>query len=61
MTGSQSYLGEKGEKGEPAVIEPVSKVLHLSVLIRLNLTGVYYQEELHQSLLCTMLKKLRFN
>uniref|UniRef100_A0A8C3B512 Collagen, type XI, alpha 1b n=1 Tax=Cyclopterus lumpus TaxID=8103 RepID=A0A8C3B512_CYCLU len=27
---SHSYLGEKGEKGEPAVIEPVSEVLHLA-------------------------------
>lgn len=27
MGGGQSYLGEKGEKGEPAVIEPVSEVL----------------------------------
>lgn len=26
MGGGQSYLGEKGEKGEPAVIEPVSEV-----------------------------------
>lgn len=30
MGGRQSYLGEKGEKGEPAVIEPVSGFTHVT-------------------------------
>lgn len=34
MGGGQSYLGEKGEKGEPAVIEPVSEVYVLNVTIQ---------------------------